>query len=102
MIKREKIPGLTSEQAADELVFIEFERILRKAKKKVDAARAAEQEVFKALEDMCIDANRTETAAELTDNLREAITCFLSYGKYSFSGIMREVREAYVNQEEKN
>ena len=62
----------------------------------------AEQEVFKALEDMCVDADSAETAAELTDNLREAITCFLSYGKYSFSGIMREVRKAYINQEEKN
>ena len=71
-------------------------------REKSDAAQVAEQEVFKALEDMCIDANSAETAAELTDNLRVAITCFLSYGKYSFSGIMREVRETYVNQEEKN
>ena len=33
------------------------------------------------------------------ENLEEAICCFIDYGEYSVSGIMREVRAAYKEAE---
>lgn len=94
-MKREQISNLTPEQAADELVFMAFEKAMRAAKRKADAAQEAENAIFRLLEDMCIDADLVPTKAENADNLKEAITCYLSYGEYSLSGIMREVRAAY-------
>lgn len=95
MIKREDIPKLTPEQAADELVFMEFEKALKSAKRKAVAAQKAQNHIFELLEDMCIDAEEIPTKAENASNLGEAITCYLDYGEYTLSGIMREVRSAY-------
>jgi len=39
------------------------------------------------------------SAAENAENLEEAICCFIDYGEYSVSGIMREVRAAYKEAE---
>lgn len=94
-MKREQISNLTPEQASDELVFMAFEKALRAAKRKADAAQEAENAIFRLLEDMCIDADSIPTKAENADNLKEAITCYLSYGEYSMAGIMREIRAAY-------
>ena len=99
MIKREDISSLTPEQATDELVFIEFEEAVRAAKRKAVAAQAAEDLVFNLLEDMCIDAESVPTEAENADNLKEAISCYLNYGEYSLSKIMREVMGAYVKED---
>ena len=95
MIKREDIPKLTPEQAADELVFMEFEKALKSAKRKAVAAHKAQNYIFELLEDMCIEAEEIPTKAENASNLYEAITCYLDYGEYTLSGIMREVRAAY-------
>jgi hypothetical protein len=95
MIKREDIPKLTPEQAADELVFMEFEKALKSAKRKAVAAHKAQNHIFELLEDMCIDAEAIPTKAENASNLGEAITCYLDYGEYTLTGIMREVRAAY-------
>ena len=94
-MKRTKISEMTPEQAADELVFMEFEKALRAAKRKAVAAQTAENEVFKLLQDMCIDPENVPTEAENADCLADAITCYLSYDEYSVAGIMREVRGAY-------
>ena len=56
--------------------------------------------VFDAIEDMCIDPDEIPSAAENAENLEEAICCFIDYGEYSVSGIMREVRAAYKEAEE--
>ena len=100
MIKREDIPKLTPEQAADELVFMEFEKALKSAKRKAVAAQKAQNHIFELLEDMCIDADTVATKAENASDLGEAITCYLDYGEYTLSGIMREVRSAYGQGEE--
>ena len=63
-------------------------------------ARECEYAVFDALEDMCIDPGEIPSAAENAENLEEAICCFIDYGEYSVSGIMREVRAAYKEAEE--
>ena len=55
--------------------------------------------VFDAIEDMCIDPDEIPSAAENAENLEEAICCFIDYGEYSVSGIMREVRAAYKEAE---
>lgn len=94
-MKREKISNLTPEEAADELVFMAFEKALKSAKRKAVAAQEAENTVFSLLEDMCIDAEGVPTNAENAANLKEAICCYLSYGEYTLSGIMKEVRSAY-------
>ena len=99
-MKRTKISYLTPEQASDELVFMEFEKILKSAKRKALVAQEAQDEVFRALEDMCIDAESVPSDAENATNLGEAICCYLDYDEYSLSGIMREVRNAYGKQEE--
>ena len=44
--------------------------------------------------------NLSTSAAENAENLEEAICCFIDYGEYSVSGIMREVRAAYKEAEE--
>ena len=98
-MKRTKISKRTPEQAADELVFMWFEKALRAAKRKAVSAQAAENEVFKLLQDMCIDPESVPTEAENADSLADAITCYLSYDEYSVAGIMREVRGAYTEGE---
>ena len=95
MIKREDIPKLTPDQAADELVFMEFEKALKSAKRKAVAAQKAQNHIFELLEDMRIDAEKIPTKAENASDLGEAITCYLDYGEYTLLGIMREVRSAY-------
>lgn len=97
-MKRECLPGLTPEQAADELVLMEFEKLLKAAKRKAKAAQLAEDEVFKALQDMCIEPDEIPSEAENADNLQDAITCYLSYDEYSLKGIMHEVRNAYSKE----
>lgn len=98
-MKREKISELTPEQASDELVFMSFEKALRAAKRKANTAQEAENTLFGLLDDMCIDAESVPTNAENADNLKEAITCYLSYDEYSVAGIMREVRAAYGKED---
>lgn len=98
-MKKTKISEMTPEQAADELVFSAFEKALRVAKRKANAAQLAEYQVFKLLEDMCIDPESVPTDAENADTLADAITCYLSYDEYNVAGIMREVRGAYGNGE---
>lgn len=98
-MKREQISNLTPEQASDELVFMAFEKALRAAKRKADAAQEAENAIFSLLGDMCIDADSIPTKAENADNLKEAIACYLSYGEYSVAGIMREIRAAYGKED---
>lgn len=95
MVKREDIPKLTPEQAADELVFMEFEIALKSARRKSKTAQKAERLVFTLLDDMCIDADRIPSEAENADNLADAITCYLQYGEFSLSKLMREIRSAY-------
>ena len=95
MIKREDIPKLTPEQAADELVFMEFEKALKSARRKSVTAHEAQRLVFALLDDMCIDADGTPSEAENAETLADAITCYLQYGEFSLSKIMREVRSAY-------
>ena len=89
-----------SQMSQDELLVHEamkvFGRHLRKAKRIADEYMKAEQTLFDDLDLMCIDAESTPSNAENAENLKEAICCYLLYGEYGFSNVMREVHEAYM------
>ena len=89
-----KISEMTPDEALTEQALAVFKRRLEQARKKAVESAAATKAVFDALEDMCIDPG------ENAENLEEAICCFIDYGEYSVSGIMREVRAAYKEAEE--
>ena len=71
-----------------------IENAIKRAKKKANEAQAAEMQVYKMLDDACIDLT-TPTEAENASNLDEAIACYLSYDEYSLAGLMKEIRENY-------
>lgn len=95
-----KISEMTPDEALTEQTLAAFRRRLERAKRKSEESALASWAVFKALEDMCIDAEEIPTEAENASNLAEAISCFLDYDEYSVAGIMREVRAAYKEAEE--
>lgn len=74
-----------------------FSRLLSKAKKAATEAQAAEARLFRALEDMCIDAYTLEDSdiplAVIIDN-------YLAYDRFSHKEIMGKVRELYSKEEE--
>lgn len=88
------------EKGTDKPVFAAFEKALKSAKRKAEIAQSAEDFVFRLLEDMRIDAELVHSNAENAENLKDAITCYLSYDEYSLAGIMREVRTAYNPENE--
>lgn len=95
-----KISEMTPGEALTEQALAVFKCRLEQARKKSAENAAATKAVFDALEDMCIDLNEIPSAAENAENLEEAICCFIDYGEYSVSGIMREIREAYKERTE--
>ena len=95
-----KISEMTPDEALTEQALAVFKRRLEQARKKAGESAAATKAVFDALEDMCIEPDEIPSAAENAENLEEAICCFIDYGEYSVSGIMREVRAAYKEAEE--
>ncbi len=94
-----KISEMTPGEALTEQALAVFKRRLEQARKKAVESAAATKAVFDAIEDMCIDPDEIPSAAENAENLEEAICCFIDYGEYSVSGIMREVRAAYKEAE---
>ena len=90
-----KISEMTPGEALTEEALVAFKRRLEKAKRKAEESALDKNEVFEALDDMCIDAEEIPSAAENASNLKEAICCFLDYGEYSINGIMSKVRAAY-------
>lgn len=93
------ISEMTDGEVMEELAFYAFQKILENARAKARAAQRAEAKVIQALEDFCLDASEIKTEAENADNLLEAILCYLQYGEYSISGIMKELRAAWRAQE---
>lgn len=95
MIKREDIPNLSTSQACDELVYLQVEKLLKKAKRESNKYRETQQVVFDILADMCLDPSSVPSKAENADNLQDAITCWLDYDEYSLQNIMKEIKAAY-------
>lgn len=95
MQMKKSINEMAIEEHADKMVFRRFKSLLERARKKQVEADAATALVYRAIEDMCIDADLISSQAENADNLQEAISCFISYGEYNITGIMKEVMGAY-------
>ena len=93
-MKRSDSPSLAPEQCVDELVFLEIEKLLKKARNANQKADAALRNVFEALEDICIELD-APTGAENADDLEQAINCYVHYGEFNLKDLMKEIREQY-------
>lgn len=92
-----KITDLTPEEAQDELVLMGIEKLIRRAKRAADKSRQATAEVFEALDNMCIDLD-TPSEAENAEILGDAVSCYIDYGEFGLSNVMREIRAAYQKE----
>lgn len=93
------ISEMTPEEAADELVFMELRKLLRKARNAAIKAHEAERAVFRALEDMCIDLD-VPCEAMSADNLGDAVSCFINYDEHTAAWLLREIKKQYCKREE--
>ncbi len=48
--------------------------------------------VYAILEDKYVDLD-VDTGAENTDTLEEAINCFVQYGEYGLTNLLKEIRQ---------
>ncbi len=75
--------------------------LIEDARKKQVAVQNALGSVIDAIEDMgVVDLSRFETKAENTDNLEEAIYCYIQYGEFDVDSIIEEVEAAERKDEE--
>lgn len=95
--KEKNISTMSPEECADELAIIELEKLFKKARKKNNEADKALQEVYQAIEDMCIDLD-IPSNAENANTLEEAINCYVQYGEYNLKGLLKEIKEQYVEK----
>lgn len=79
-------------------IFDAFEKALNDARRKALIAQSAEDNIFQLLDILGIDAEDVPSSAENAENLKDAISCYLSYGEYSPEGILQEVQAAYHNE----
>lgn len=94
MTRRKRLVDMTTDEIMAEQTLSTIENAIKRAKEKARAAQAAEMQVYKMLEDACVDLT-APTDAENADNLDEAVACYLSYDEYSLGGLMKEIRENY-------
>ncbi len=98
MKRNKRIADMTADEIMTEQTLRTIENALKQAKKKANAAQAAEMQVYKMLDDAHVDLD-APTEAENADNLDEAVACYLSYDEYSLDGLMKEIRENYGKRE---
>lgn len=97
-MKRENIVEMTPEECSDELVMMSIKKLLQKARKKSKESDEALRTVYKAIEDMCIDLD-AHSDAENADTLEEAINCYVQYGEYNLTDLLKEIRQQYTTNE---
>lgn len=76
----------------------EFTKKINKARRITEKAQLAEEELFEYL-DECFPNTELEyipSFAENADNIKHAITCYISYGEYNVNDIYRELSEVNV------
>lgn len=98
-MKRENIVEMTPEECSDELVMMSIKKLLQKARKKSKESDEALRTVYEAIEDMCIDLD-AHSYAENADTLEEAINCYVQYGEYNLTDLLKEIRQQYTTNEE--
>lgn len=77
----------------------EIEKLIKRAKKAADKSRQTESDVFEALNNLCIDLD-IPSKAENAETLGDAISCYVNYGEFGLTNVMREIRSAYCNVKE--
>lgn len=96
-MRRENILEMTPEECSDELVMMSVRKLLQKARKKNKESDEALREVYQAIEDMCIDLD-VHSDAENANTLEEAINCYVQYGEYNLTDLLKEIRQQYEKQ----
>jgi hypothetical protein len=96
-MKKESISEMTPEECSDELVMKSIKKLLQKARKKSKESDEALQAVYQAIDDMCIDLD-VHSDAENADTLEEAINCYVQYGEYNLTDLLKEIRQQYVER----
>lgn len=89
------ISELLPDEALDQSVLFVLDRKLQAARNAQKIADRHLQAFFDELENLCIDPSEHPTAAENASTLEEAITCYVQYGEYTRSGLLREIKSAY-------
>ena len=97
-MKRENILEMAPEECSNELVMMSIKKLLQKARKKSKESDEALRTVYKAIEDMCIDLD-VHSDAENADTLEEAINCYVQYGEYKLTDLLKEIRQQYTTNE---
>lgn len=99
-MEKTKISKLSPEEALSKGTFYALERKLQSARSAQLFADKRLRAVYDELENMGVDPSEFPTEAENATTLEEAISCHVQYGEYTRSGIMREVRKAYLQNME--
>ena len=92
---KKAISELSPLEALDQSVLFVLDRKLQAARNAQKIADRRLQVFFDELENLCIDPSEHPTAAENASTLEEAITCYVQYGEYTRSGLLREIKAAY-------
>ena len=92
---QKNISEMTSEECSDELILAQVKKLLQKARKKNKEADEALQAVYQAIDSMCIDLD-AHSDAENADTLEDAINCYVQYGEYNLSDLVKEIRQQYT------
>lgn len=92
---KKAISELSPEEAMDQLTFRAIDRKIELARRAQWIADQRLKQVFAELDRLCIDSSEHPTAAENATTLEEAISCYVQYGEYTRSGLLREIRAAY-------
>lgn len=91
---KKEIYQMSSDEALNESIKLELKNSLQKARNACKRADEELRKVYNILEDMCIDLDVT-TNAENTDNLEQAVNCYVQYGKYNLKGLVSEIMKQY-------
>lgn len=94
----ENVLEMTPEECSDELVMMSIKKLLQKARKKSKESDEALRVVYQAIEDMCIDLD-VHSDAENANTLEEAINCYVLYGEYNLTDLLKEIRQQYTTNE---
>ena len=97
---KKAISELLPEEAMDQLTFRAIDRKIELARRAQWIADQRLKQVFAELDRLCIDPGEIPTAAENATTLDEAISCYVQYGEFTRSGLLREIKAAYGKEAE--
>lgn len=97
---KKAISELSPEEAMDQRTFRKIDKAIEMASRAQWIADQRLKQVFAELDRLCIDPSEHPTAAENATTLEEAICCYVQYGEYTRSGLMRDIKAAYGKEAE--